>query len=55
MYIPIDYSVNYEKYFYVILLHFLAFLFTALNAVIATATFIGLYLKHACGLLKIAR
>jgi hypothetical protein len=55
MYIPIDYSVNQEKYFYVILLHFLVFLFITLNAIIAIATFIGLYFKHACGLLKIAR
>ncbi|XP_067212005.1 odorant receptor 24a-like [Linepithema humile] len=54
VYIPIDYSVNQEKYIYVKLLHFFAFLCIALNTVVAFAALIGLYFKHACGLLKIA-
>ncbi|XP_071630136.1 uncharacterized protein [Temnothorax longispinosus] len=54
IYIPINYSVNQEKYIYVILLHFIVFFCVGLLIIVAVATFIGLYMKHACGLLKIA-
>lgn len=55
IYIPIEYFVNREKYIYAILLHFLVFGLVTFTVVIAIATFLGLYVRHACGLLKIAR
>jgi len=55
IYIPINYSVNQEKYIYIILLHFIVFISVGAIIVVAIATFLGLYMKHACGLLKIAR
>jgi len=55
IYIPINYSVNQEKYVYVILLHFIVFQSVGITIIVAIATFLGLYMKHACGLLKIAR
>ncbi|XP_011861324.1 PREDICTED: uncharacterized protein LOC105558322 isoform X2 [Vollenhovia emeryi] len=54
IYIPIDYSVIQEKYIYVTLLHFIIFGSIAIIIIVAIATILGLYMIHACGLLKIA-
>lgn len=55
VYIPLDYSVDEEKYFYLILTHFTLMLSIGSIGVLAMATLLLLFLKHTCGLLKIAR
>ncbi|XP_025160062.1 uncharacterized protein LOC109503778 isoform X2 [Harpegnathos saltator] len=54
MYVPFDYCIDREKYFYIILTHFILFLSIGSIGVVAMATLMALFLKHACGLLKIA-
>ncbi|KYQ59013.1 hypothetical protein ALC60_01975, partial [Trachymyrmex zeteki] len=55
--IPIkaEYFVDQEKYFYLILLHIDVATFIGAIAYIATGTMLVGYLKHACGMFKIAR
>lgn len=55
IYIPLDYSIDQKKYFYIILTHFTLFMSIGSIGVVAMATLLALFLKHACGLLKIAR
>lgn len=55
--IPImtEYFVDQEKYFYLILLHIDVATCIGAIAYIATGTMLIGYLKHACGMFKIAR
>jgi len=49
------YFVDQEKYFYLILLHITAAICIGATAYIATGTMLVVYLKHTCGMFKIAR
>ncbi|XP_024880020.1 odorant receptor 4-like isoform X2 [Temnothorax curvispinosus] len=53
--IPTEYFVDQEKYFYLILLHLNVATCIGATAYIATGTMLITYLKHACGMFKIAR
>jgi len=50
-----EYFVDEEKYFYVILCHWLIGTYFTGFVVIATGTLHLVYVQHICGLLKIAR
>jgi len=50
-----EYFVDQEKYFYLILLHINAAICIGATAYVATGTMLIGYLKHACGMFKIAR
>ncbi|XP_011860675.1 PREDICTED: uncharacterized protein LOC105557895 [Vollenhovia emeryi] len=52
--IATEYFVDQDKYFYLILLHLNAALCIGAIAYIATGTMLVGYLKHACGMFKIA-
>ncbi|XP_071637565.1 uncharacterized protein [Temnothorax longispinosus] len=52
--IPTEYFVDQEKYFYLILLHLNVATCIGATAYIATGTMLITYLKHACGMFKIA-
>jgi len=54
-YIITGYFVDQEKYFYLILLHINIANCIGAIAYIATGTMIVVYLKHTCGMFKIAR
>ncbi|KAL6260672.1 hypothetical protein P5V15_008192 [Pogonomyrmex californicus] len=49
-----EYFVDQKKYFYLIMLHINAAACIGATAYIATGTMLIVYLKHACGLFKIA-
>jgi len=49
------YYVNREKYFYLLLLHVNATILIGGTALAATGMMLIGYLKHACGMFKIAR
>jgi len=53
--IKTGYFVNQEKYFYLIWLHINAATCIGATAYVATGTMLVVYLKHACGMFKIAR
>jgi len=53
--IMMNHLVIQEKYFYLILLHIDAAFFIGATALIATGTLLLAYLKHACGMFRIAR
>lgn len=55
IYIVTIYFIDTEKYFYLILLHVLIAFCIVLFAIIGTGTMLIGYLKHACGMFKIAR
>jgi len=50
-----EYFIDQERYFYFILLHINAAMFIGIVAFVATSTMLVAYLKHACGMFKIAR
>jgi len=49
------YFVDQEKYFYLILLHINIATCIGAIAYVATGTMLVVYLKHTCGMFKIAR
>lgn len=49
------YYLNQEKYFYLFILHMNATILIGGTALVATGMMIIGYLKHACGMFKIAR
>lgn len=55
IFIPIEYSVNQEKYIYAILLHSIVFGSVVFMIIIAVCTLLTTFMKHVSGLLKIAR
>lgn len=50
-----EYSLDQGKYYYIIMLHMNAAICIGGIAFIATGTMLIAYLKHACGMFKIAR
>lgn len=50
-----EYFVDPERYFYLILLHMDASYFIGAIVVIATGTIFVAYIKHICGMFRIAR
>ncbi|XP_011705270.1 PREDICTED: uncharacterized protein LOC105460517, partial [Wasmannia auropunctata] len=52
--ISIEYFIDQEKYYYVILFHISAALFIAITVLTATGAMIMAYLQHVCGMFKIA-
>ncbi|XP_026826430.1 uncharacterized protein LOC105276768 isoform X6 [Ooceraea biroi] len=54
LYIDVEYFIDQEKYYYVILIHMNAALFIGILTVIATGTLMIMFFQHACGMFKIA-
>ncbi|EZA61376.1 hypothetical protein X777_12474 [Ooceraea biroi] len=54
LYIAVEYFIDQEKYYYVILIHINAALFIGILTVLATATLMLMFFHHACGMFKIA-
>ncbi|XP_026826458.1 uncharacterized protein LOC105286198 isoform X4 [Ooceraea biroi] len=54
LYIAVEYFIDQEKYYYVILIHMNAALFIGILTVLATATLMLMFFHHACGMFKIA-
>ncbi|XP_071560141.1 uncharacterized protein [Temnothorax nylanderi] len=50
-----EYFIDKEKYFYLILFHANAAVIVGCTALLATGTILIVYLKHACGMFRIAR
>ena len=53
--IMMEYFIDQEKYFYLIILHIIASLYIGAVVTLAIGTTIITYLQHVCGMLKIAR
>ncbi|XP_029160370.1 uncharacterized protein LOC114932369 [Nylanderia fulva] len=51
----VEYFINQEKYFYLILLHYIASFCIALISMVAIGTILLTYLQLTCGMFKIAR
>ncbi|XP_072757157.1 uncharacterized protein [Anoplolepis gracilipes] len=49
-----EYFIDQEKYYYILLLHINIIIFIGIIAVLATGTMLITYLQHACGMFKIA-
>ncbi|RLU22055.1 hypothetical protein DMN91_006435 [Ooceraea biroi] len=54
LYIAVEYFIDQEKYYYVILIHMNVALFIGTLTVIATGTLMLMFFQHACGMFKIA-
>ncbi|XP_026826465.1 uncharacterized protein LOC105286198 isoform X10 [Ooceraea biroi] len=54
LYIDVEYFIDQEKYYYVILIHMNAALFIGILTVLATGTLMLMFFQHACGMFKIA-
>jgi len=53
--IPVEYFIDQEKYYYVLLFHINAAFCIALTVFVATGAMLFAYLQHACGMFEIAR
>jgi len=53
--ISVEYFIDQEKYYYVLLFHMNAAICIAWTVVLATGAMLFAYLQHACGIFKIAR
>lgn len=53
--ILVEYFVDMDKYFYVIVLHFIVTVFVLQSVLMSTTSIYVAYIQHACGLFKIAR
>ncbi|XP_012056509.1 PREDICTED: uncharacterized protein LOC105619600 [Atta cephalotes] len=52
--IMVEYFIDQEKYFYLILLHFYAITCVGGNVILAIGTLLLTYFQHICGIFKIA-
>ncbi|XP_012056511.1 PREDICTED: uncharacterized protein LOC105619603 [Atta cephalotes] len=50
----VEYFIDQEKYFYLILLHFYAITYIGVFAILAIGTLLLTYLQYICGIFKIA-
>jgi len=53
--ISVEYFIDQEKYYYMLLFHINAAICIALTVMLATGTMLLVYLQHACGMFKVAR
>jgi len=53
--VPTEYFIDQEKYFYLTFLHMNATVCIGTTTIIGTGTMLIAFLKHACGIFKIAR
>ncbi|XP_072756736.1 uncharacterized protein [Anoplolepis gracilipes] len=54
LWIEMEYFIDHEKYFYLLILHINASLYIGLLLLLATATTLYAYLQYICGMFKIA-
>jgi len=55
MYVTTEYFVDREKNFYLILLHMYAAIYIEISAIMGGGMLMIVYLKHVCGMFRIAR
>jgi len=53
--IAVEYFIDQQKYFYLILLHMNAAIFIGALSLLTTGTLMIMYLRHTCGMFRIAR
>jgi len=53
--ITIEYFIDQEKYFYLILLHIIMAILIGATAMIAIGTMLIAYFQHTCGMFRISR